>query len=72
MVGHLVLAAILFLPFENRTFSSGFRMVKTSQDRFGMNKIFVLLIKRSRLAIRNPDIFVQFSNGLDIKWSGLA
>ncbi len=32
-------------------------------DRFGMNKIFVLLTKRSRLAIRNSDAKVRLSNG---------
>jgi hypothetical protein len=61
------MAAILFLPFENRTFLSGFRMV-ASQDRFikkrVMNKIF-FMPKRSRLVrkisglnfkcIRKPD-----------------
>jgi hypothetical protein len=42
-------------PFENRTGQQN----TTSLDRFGKNKIFVLLIKGSRLAIQNPDIFVR-------------
>jgi hypothetical protein len=41
MVGHLVLAAILLKPFENRTKKSGFRMVKTSLDCFIQKKIFL-------------------------------
>jgi hypothetical protein len=62
------LAAILFLAFENQTFLSSFQMVKTSVDRFGMNKIFVLLIKRSRLANRTRMSgfqMVRYSNAQD-------
>jgi hypothetical protein len=41
-------------------FESGFRIL--ALDRFGMNKIFVLLIKRSRLGptIRKPDLCLAF------------
>jgi hypothetical protein len=58
-------------PFENRTG----RFFIASLDRFVMNKIFFMtlfLIKRSRLANRNPDTNVRFSNGPDIKWPILA
>ncbi len=45
MVSHLVLAAILFWPFEIQTKKSGFWMVKTSLDRFikkrAMKKYFI-------------------------------
>jgi hypothetical protein len=72
MVGHLVFGRLfVFLPFENRTG----RFFIASLDRFAMNKIFFMtlfFIKRSRLAIQNPDTNVWFSNGPDIKWSILA
>jgi hypothetical protein len=32
----------------------------------------LFFIKRARLAIPNPDIFVQISNGPDIECPGLA
>jgi hypothetical protein len=52
------LAAILFLPFEIRT---GYFLA--SLNRFGMNKIFFITIKLSRLANQ--------TQSLDFKWSDI-
>jgi hypothetical protein len=76
------IAAILFLAFENRTnrpvfewFGGHFAsdshtegFLTASLDRFGINKIFVLLIKRSRLEVkklRSGYRMVRLSNDRD-------